>query len=252
MTEPKAIGPRTTNFPAQHRDAIAAELKKVSGPMRHALHGTIDVYFETHRHLASPEVNLVGAKTIATLSAQLAQHLPSEQAQSFIVNFREGLRAEHTQRQALTTALGQFLNSSDSLVKAQSALDLAAALPAYLQRQPSWDQVRERVVYALEHSSDGMYVDVPRVGRRLENGKVELSYAVSPEALRLALTTLLEQPPVPELTPRKVRTLEDSQKAPGALVECFIDGKRSFVPEVDTVGASGVSYWIEPKSDASP
>lgn len=247
MTEPKAIGPRTTNVPAQHRDAIAAELKKVTGPVRHALHGTIDVYFETHRYLASPEVSLAGAKTIATLSAQLAQHLPTEQAQSFIVNFREGLRAEHNQRQALTNALGRFLSSSDSLVKAESALELAAALPGYLQRQPSWDQVRERVVYALEHNTDGMYIEVPRVGRRLDSGKVELSYAITPEALRTALTTLIEQPTVPELTPRKIRTLDDSQKAPGSFVECFIDGKRTFVPEADTVGVSGVSYWIEPK-----
>lgn len=247
MTEHNAIGPRTTNIPAQHRDEIAAELKKVSGPMRRALYGTIDVYFETHRHVASPELNLVGAKTIATLSAQLAQHLPSEQAESFIVNFRGGLRAEHAQRQTLTNALGRFLNTSDSLVKAQSALELSAALPGYLQRQPSWDQVRERIVYALEHNTEGMYIDVPRVGRRLDSGKVELSYAVTPEALRAALNTLLEQPTVPELTPRKVRTLEDSQKTPGALVECFIDGKRTFVPEADTVGVPGVSYWIEPK-----
>ena len=50
--------------------------------------------------------------------------------------------------------------------------------------------------------------------------------ALSNEALRTALTTLLEQPTVPELTPRKVRSLDDSQKAPGV---------------------SGVSYWIEPK-----
>lgn len=252
MTEHKAIGLRTTNIPAQHRDAIAAELRKVSGPMRHALHGTLDVYFQTHEHLANPEVRLVGAKTIATLSAQLAQHLPNEQAQAFIVNFRKGLRAEHAQRQTLTLALGQFLNSSNSLLRAQAALDLASALPGYLHGQPSWDPVRERVVYALEHNTDGMYVDVPRVGRRLEDGKVELSYAVAPEALRLALTTLLESPPVPELTPRKVHTLADSEKAPGAFVECFIDGKRGFVPEADTVGASGVSYWIEPRSNGSP